>query len=395
MSLSIKHILLSNNNWWDFYNNNQKRIRDDILSCIVKLLSCKNTIRGYRAYCCSNKDCSHTKIIPHTCKSRACSSCGKKLTEMWISKQQEVLPNTSWQHITFTMPSELWDFFWYNRYLFNKIGKIAANCITTLAKNVIPGIFIAIHSFGRDLKRNVHVHLSTTTGGLTKNLKSWKKLYFIQHTLMKIWRYQIIKMFRKSYQDGNLKVPNSIRKTLNNSFNFHELLNSLYKKRWIVHCAKPTKNHKKNVGYLGRYIKRPPIAESRLKHYDGNTVTLNYLDHTASKHKLITLEHKEFIARFISHIPDKGFRLIRYYGFLANRVRGKLLPIVYNLIGQRKNECKPTPSFASMFENNFGFNPLKCILCGSMLILEKIVFGNCKVEYLIKNHKELSVAKNL
>lgn len=92
----------------------------------------------------------------------------KKATELWIQKQNNLLPQTSWQHITFTMPHALWDFFWYNRHLFNKMGAIAADCIKTIAyqKGVIPGIFIAIHTFGRDLKRNVHIHLSTTTGGL-------------------------------------------------------------------------------------------------------------------------------------------------------------------------------------------------------------------------------------
>ncbi len=38
------------------------------------------------------------------------------------------------------------------------------------------------------------------------------------------------------------------------------------------------------------------------------------------------LSIEEFIGKFVSHIPDIGFRMIRYYRFLANRLRGKLLP---------------------------------------------------------------------
>jgi len=33
-------------------------------------------------------------------------------------------------------------------------------------EKIFPGIFIAINTFGRDLKRNGHIHLSTTMGGL-------------------------------------------------------------------------------------------------------------------------------------------------------------------------------------------------------------------------------------
>ena len=36
-----------------------------------------------------------------------------------------------------------------------------------------------------------------------------------------------------------------------------------------------------------------------------------------------------FIARLIRHIPDRNFKMIRYYGFLSNRTRGEKLPLVY------------------------------------------------------------------
>ncbi|MBC8550993.1 MAG: transposase, partial [Candidatus Brocadiales bacterium] len=39
---------------------------------------------------------------------------------------------------------------------------------------------------------------------------------------------------------------------------------SQYDKYWRVHCAKPHKNPKKDIEYLGRYITRPPIANGRL-----------------------------------------------------------------------------------------------------------------------------------
>ena len=52
------------------------------------------------------------------------------------------------------MPSELWDLFWLNRDLLNQITKLAADCIMTLASklDVVPAIFTALHTFGRDLK---------------------------------------------------------------------------------------------------------------------------------------------------------------------------------------------------------------------------------------------------
>ena len=146
-------------------------------------MSCKNKVRGYKKYKCSNDKCDNIKIIPHTCKSKLCSSCGKKATATWIAKQNNILPNTEWQHITFTMPSELWDLFWLNRELLNQITKLAADCIMTLARklDVVPAIFTALHTFGRDLKRNVLSIFPLLELAYIQILKKLKS-YFLNNT---------------------------------------------------------------------------------------------------------------------------------------------------------------------------------------------------------------------
>jgi hypothetical protein len=392
--LTIKQLFLSNNNWWNFYSRHQAKLRKGIVIAVVKLLSCKNIVRGHQKYCCSNPKCSHIKYLVHTCKSKACSSCGKKATEEWITQQNERLPKTSWQHITFTMPKQLWDFFWLNRHLLQPIAKIAADSVKTIAKqkNVIPGIFIAIHTFGRNMGRNVHIHLSTTTGGLSEDLLQWKNLFFDQATLMRIWRYQIIRLFRQA--GSQLIIPSNIKKQLNSTFTFNDFLDFLYKKIWIVHCSKPSEDHKITIAYLGRYIKRPPIAQSKLKHYNGQYVTFTYLDHNTKKYCQLKLTPDEFIRRFVQHIPDLGFRMIRYYGFLAHRVVGKLLPIVYQLLGQIITDIPERPTYAKLIQKNFHFNPLLCILCGQPMLLANVYFGKTNTYDLLTIHRQLALLEN-
>ena len=41
----------------------------------------------------------------------------------------------------------------------------------------------------------------------------------------------------------------------------------------------------------------------------------------------LRLSALEFIERVILHIPDVNFRIIRYGGFYANRVRGNFCPL--------------------------------------------------------------------
>jgi hypothetical protein len=394
---TIKQILTTNASWWNFFEKHGSTLRPAIPKAIVKLLSCKHKVRGYHEYCCLTPGCSHVKYVCFTCKSKGCSSCGKKATEVWIQHQHDILPKTSWQHITFTMPSQLWDFFWLNRKLLKVIAKLAADCLKAIArkKKVTPGIFIAIHTFGRSLSRNVHIHVSTTAGGLSDDMTQWKNLFFKQDTVMKMWRYKIIDRFRKMHAKEPLKIPKAIQQLLTPHFTFNHFLNNLYKKQWIVNCGKPTNDHKINVDYLGSYTMRPPIAESKLRHYDGNEVTFSYLDHKTKTYKKLTLSSEEFIGRFVQHIPDEGFRMIRYYGFLANRVRGQLLTIVHQLIGQQNAYNNQALTYASLMEKSFGFNPLACILCGKQLVLSAVRFGISNVYQLLNFHRELALLKKI
>lgn len=124
---------------------------------------------------------------------------------------------------------------------------------------------------------------------------------------MKAWRYNIINFFRQKYKDNTLILPPSLRKLCPDIQSFNKWLNTQYQKFWIVHCGKPSKNHWHNVNYLGRYLKKPPIAQSRLKHYGGDRVVFNFLNHRTNKHEDFECSNNEFIRRFIQHIPPRRF----------------------------------------------------------------------------------------
>ena len=92
----IKDIFIVNNNWAYFIENAKTLIRPAIHSNVIKLINCGTKAMGFHVYEC--KDCHHIKKVFHTCKSRFCSSCGKKATDAWISKHLTILPQTTYQH---------------------------------------------------------------------------------------------------------------------------------------------------------------------------------------------------------------------------------------------------------------------------------------------------------
>jgi hypothetical protein len=87
------------------------------------------------------------------------------------------------------------------------------------------------------------------------------------------------------------------------------------------------------------------------------------------------MSNEEFIAFFIEHIPDKGSRMIRYYGFLSYSKRPFLLEKVYALVGHEV-KAPPAITYAMMLKRFTGELPLNCILCGARLMCTGIIL--CK-----------------
>lgn len=370
----LKKLFLDNDAWPSYVRENVDLIRPSVIDAIVKLLACGTTDMGFSTYQCIDSSCGHWHVVPYTCHGRFCPSCGKKATDQWIATQQQVLPQTGWQHIVFTMPDQLWPLSELNRWLLPRLNKIAADAITSVGRDrdLLPGVFTALHTFGRDLKWNAHIHVSVTTCGLTKNRESLKPLYFPKNTLRARWKYGVIKLLRDSFND--LVLPPRIARICRNASEWSYWLDREYRKNWVVHCSKGAKNHYHNVKYLGSYIKRPPIAMSKLLHYSGSEVLFAYFDHKTKTKQQRRVTKVEFIQLFTQHIPEKHQRLINYYGFLANRVRGKLLPKVHEIIGQQP---KPAPKirYPALLKATFGFDPMECLLCKKQMILVERHFG--------------------
>jgi hypothetical protein len=393
---SLKDLLLKDQAWYEYFQKHKDSLRPEVLETISNILSCGSTLRGFSCYECPNPKCTHSKKVAFTCHNRFCSKCGKKATENWISKQIHLLPSCDWQHITFTMPRELWRFFKENWTLLGRLLPLAASILLQLAghKGVLPGMFAALHSFGRDLKLNPHVHISTTRGGLNDKETRFVSFYFKKKVIMKMWRYRVIGLLKRAYKEGVLVLPEGLNALCPTFAHFSVWLNRRLNKPWIVHVAKPQKNPQASINYLGRYIRRPPIGHSRLRHYNGQHVTFNFLNHKTNQHEDFHCSAEEFIRRLVQHIPKKHFRMLRYYGFLANRVRGEKLPLVRTLLGQESEPKTYNLKYAELMQKTFGINPKECILCHTEMELAYRKIG-ANAAFFYENHEKLAQRKRL
>ena len=358
--ITIKHILQHNNNWQGFYEKHNHLIRESIIENINKVLLCHSKELGFHKYQCPH--CGEMQDIPHSCKSRLCSSCGKLATDRWIESSMSRFPNVSYQHLVFTVAEELRTIILLNRkIMLDALFRFAALTITTWTtknKSYIPGITMILHTFGRDLKFNPHIHVLITCGGLSLDYSQWINNFFIPHQSLKsVWRYNIISFIRKSAKKGLLVLPHDIQSNLN------PFLDKLYSKIWYVNIGIKLSDARFTITYIGRYTKRPVIAESRILEYDGKFVTFSYEDQLSSETCYVKLSVEEFIARLIRHIPDKHFRQIRYAGVFATRVNSKLIPAIKNLVANIKKSAN-----ISICKQNFLKAPY-CPKCGCEMML--------------------------
>ncbi len=84
-----------------------------------------------------------------------------------------------------------------------------------------------------------------------------------------MWRFSIVNLLRTAYKTGKLVIPHQYQNHITDLTSFNRFINPEYNKLWHVHFAKAQPSHHQNVDYLGRYLKRPPLSNSRLLHYDG------------------------------------------------------------------------------------------------------------------------------
>ena len=102
---SLKQIL--KDNWCAFLDAHHLLVTWYAAYNVWKVINCREPDGlGYATYACPIHS-SETQHVPHSCKSRFCSVCAKVQIDKWVTNMNQLFPNCSYFHITFTVPSQL------------------------------------------------------------------------------------------------------------------------------------------------------------------------------------------------------------------------------------------------------------------------------------------------
>ncbi len=106
---------------------------------------------------------------------------------------------------------------------------------------------------------------------------------------------------------------------------------------------------------------------SRLEHYAGqDEIGLRYNSHRTWREEYLVMSGDEFMEKLSLHVADKGFRMVRYYGFLSPAKRHLLEDVVYAITETVRKTARQI-TWRGMYQWLLKVDPLKCVRCGSQI----------------------------
>ena len=346
------------------------KCRPNALDEIQKIIDCYNKNLGCSVYECPN--CHDIIFVGHTCKSRFCSSCGYKYKNDRVESILQTAYNCNHRQIVFTIPEKLRSYFFFSfESRINILFKAVRNTIYSILneyfkknkKGVIkkyssktkytPVFFAFLHTFGRDLKWNPHIHILIAELKLSNNNSCIEWKFFDYDALSKRFQHILLKLLSKELGKSFSKMKKFLYSNYPNGF-------------YVYAEPKKFKDFKSGVEYVTRYCGRVPISENRIVKYDGTNVTFSYIDHSDNKYHEVTVSASKFIMILLRHLLPSQFKIIRYYGFYRKKhsLHSTMIPLIkHHCRNFRKSLLKHQASILL----NFNRDPYNCPKCDTKM----------------------------
>jgi hypothetical protein len=258
----------------------------------------------------------------NACRSRSCPRCAYRRRALWLERQSRLLLGCAHHHVIFTVPHELNELWLHNyRALGELLFASVRHAIFTLAADsrymgALPGVLMALHTWGQQLAVHPHVHAVVTAGGATLE-RAWTGAR--RRCLFPVKPLQIL--FKETFCHGLLRLAQEGKLRLGEGWDEErvaQLCRDLRQRHWNVEVCERYEDPTAVLNYLGRYLSGGPIGEGRLVAMDTESVWFRYKDNRRVDAEDATsemrLSHRAFVRRVLRHVPPRGFHMVRGYG---------------------------------------------------------------------------------
>jgi hypothetical protein len=303
---------------------------------IQDIACCRTEVLGGHVVACDH--CQVVDYAYHSCKNRACPKCHSNDTQRWLEKKKAELIETVYFHVVFTLPSQLREIVRsHQETLYAILLQAAAYALLKLAGDpqyvgAKIGMLAVLHTWTNALIFHPHGHFLVPGGGVSADGRYWfssRKNFLVPvKALSQIFRAKFLEMAQDALPC--MKLPAEV-----------------WQKDWVVYAKPTVAGSDKVLQYLARYVHRIAITNNRILAIENDRVTFRYKQRLKKKKqwqtrwKTMTLPALQFMARFLQHVPPRGFHKVRYYGIWCPANRTLLKQVQLRLASEIKTDDKP------------------------------------------------------
>ncbi len=374
---------LLNNGYDEYARKHKQPIR--VIKAIKYQRNCQTAEQGTCIYRCSED--GEQKEIPHSCRNKGGTVCGKTRQKKWLESQKERLLNVGHFHLVFILPHEYQTLWLYNRKWFidshfavvNETLKDLLMGSTYKGKryeghlNAQPGFISTLHTWGRSLNLHPHLHVLLTGGGLDSE-GGWKSVendFLLPVKLVKSLYRGKFQAKIKAYLLGDaVRLPKNKTK--------EDLLiiqGGLYKKEWSVRIQEKYEQGTGVMIYLSRYLGSAPVKPEQIEIINkGRELLFTYWSHQDKQQKKQRLSRNQFLKKYWMHQSEPRTHTIRYYGLYGSQATLKRKQC-QTILG--KTKVQKDALLESIVSNA---NKVLCPSCGGVMVLISVTTNRWKLK---------------
>jgi hypothetical protein len=277
------------------------------------LATCRTAVQGGHLRRCDR--CEKLQYRYHSCRNRHCPKCHGEQTRRWLAVHRARLLLCPYFLVTFTLPATLRAVARsHQRTVYDVLMRAAAETLLTIAADpqylgARPAILAVLHTWTQDLRYHPHVHVLITGGGLVPDGTRWlptarPDFLFPGYVLSPVFRGKMRDAMRRAGLHDQI-APDT------------------WTRDWVVH-VQTAGSGQQVLEYLGRYVFRIAITNSRLEGFEQGRVTFRYRDRRTGQLARRTLAAPQFLARFLQHVLPRGVAKVRHYGLASPTCRRRL-----------------------------------------------------------------------
>ena len=360
---------------WEPYNRDH-RLPPHVVRTVKALLRCRTASLGGHLYQCDQ--CGSQIPVYNSCKDRHCPTCQSMEREAWIAAQTAHVLPVPYFHVVFTVPHELNELINANRTLL--LGEMF-RCVNQVLQSFARdpqwrlkgqlGFLAMLHTWNQRLGQHYHIHCLVPGGAWREESHEFiickGQWLFKKTSLADAFRNAYLKRLEKLHAANKLVDPGD-----RDHATWARYCRHVRNRSWVVYPKHVPSTPEKALEYLARYTYRVAISDYRIKDIKGGEVSYSWLDRSDhNKEKIDTIPVETFTKRFIQHILPRGFKKVRFYGWMSSARRKHILPKIREILNVEAPEPMPDENPAERLFRRTGLDVSCCPVCSKGKLIKQ------------------------